>query len=110
MLWPIRFVLGKKQVKHDKKYYKFLSSMPCVICGKSSGVELHHVLKKSHGGNCYNCVPLCKYHHDFAHGKADNNSYIKKYGLENYEQEEVQNNLIMLQASLYYLVRYFSDV
>lgn len=84
----------KERCFENKKYEKFIHTLPCVVCNVF-GVDGHHCWHAR--GNCYSLVPLCRNHHTFG-----NNSYHK---LEHEEFERVHGIklewIIMNQLSRY---------
>ena len=58
-------ITGKGKAKH---YLQWLATKSCVVCGDSQ-VAIHHEPPKGMGGGSddYHTVPLCKFHHDYAH-------------------------------------------
>jgi hypothetical protein len=61
--------IPKLQRWESKKYRKWVSEHPCIICGKSPPNDPHHLKIKGNGGMSRKpddvwCVPLCREHHN----------------------------------------------
>lgn len=69
-----------------KKRENFKSNEPCVVCGYDLTCYHHIKTKASRPDLKYNeanFMSLCIYHHNSVHAMGTN-SFIEKYGLENY--------------------------
>lgn len=62
----------------DKKYLKYIRTMPCSICGSNKS-EPHHIFG-SYGSiktSDYTAIPLCREHHNIEHQLSDKEKMIE---------------------------------
>lgn len=75
----------KPKIPRDKRYLKWISNLPCLICQAPAPSIAHHCQPIGKGGkgiktSDYRCVQLCHKHHDEIHrGRI---TFAKKYGFD----------------------------
>ena len=69
----------------------------CALCDGVRGIQIHHVIPRSHGGsnNNHNLITLCMYCHGIAHGTkwAEGPDHITK--------EDIEQDYVEYVADLY---------
>lgn len=76
-----------------KKYLKAVKGCKCLFCGATKGIEYHHIVPLSQGGDnrLNNIVPLCTACHIKAHGKKAISG--KTYSRKGRKRSKIPDNI-----------------
>jgi hypothetical protein len=78
----------KQPIIRDKKHLKFLSKLPCVVCGKEGRTQAAHIRSGSQAGmgrkpSDSRAIPLCVECHTDQHKHNEKAWWDKRGGLDN---------------------------
>jgi len=75
----------KEPPDRDEDYKKWISTLPCVACGRRNpeGNDPHHTETGGRGikGSDYSCISLCHQHHQEVHARGKK-TFAKRYGID----------------------------
>lgn len=104
-LWDFDHIGILKRRGKAPHYMAWIATKPCVVCG-ATPIEVHHEPHRSQGGSDYDTVPLCKFHHDCLHQKADSGRFAEEFGHFDRMKAKSEFLEVVLKAKSEFLVEY----
>ena len=83
---PSRPAMPKTRRRRDKRHLEFVSSQPCLVCGRSPA-DAHHLRFAEHAALSRKVsdeftVPLCRIHHRELHSRGDEKAWWAELKIE----------------------------